>query len=172
MKKSVIWISVILLILAVVFVCIPQVFILLFHNTSMWAYSADYNNYADDFRTVKNYIQTEYPEETDKWLDVSHSGDHGHRLYDPDVDGYLEIPSDVLSSLDVICDHGFPYKDAVFDVIRIHGDRISFCIENGQYALVFSPNEKPSWVNSPNENSEVKVKSIGDGWYHVTKRPG
>ncbi len=170
MKKLTKWLWITSL-TSLIMICICVLPLLLFSYSHLWAHSADYDHYADDFHTVKNYCQTQFPDEADKWLYVSHSRDHGHRLYDPDTNDYLEMPDDVLAALESICFNGFPHKDAALDAIRIQGDRVSFCIENGQYALAFSPNEKPSWVNSPDEGAEVKVKSLGNGWYHVVRRP-
>lgn len=169
MKRFVIWGAVILL---TVVVCISIGSLLLLNYNHLWKHSANFEEYADDFNVVKNYVEAEFFNETDKWLMVSYSGDREVRLFDPDTQAYLQVPSDVISSLKAICNYGFPDKDATFDTIRIQDGRISFCIENGQYALVFSSIQKPSWVNSPNEDCEVMVKSIGGGWYHVTKNPG
>lgn len=170
MKKLAIWVPILLL---TVIVCIPIVMLSIFNYNHLWKLSADFENYADDFNAVKNYIEAEFPNESDKYLCVSSaSSSHGRGLFDPDTKEYLQVPSDIISSIDTISREGFPDKDSTFDVIRIHEGRISFCIENGQYALVYSPNQKPSWVNSPNEDWEVFVKSIGEGWYHVTKNPG
>lgn len=83
---------------------------------------------------------------------------------------YLTLPDDVALSLDRISKKGFPNKDSNLDVIRIHEGRISFCIVNGNYALVYSPDKKPSWLHAPNENIGVEVKKIQDGWYHVVEK--
>ena len=138
-------------------------------HVETWKYCAEYEQYEDDFNLVKDYIATEFPHELDKWLSVSNNGGKGITLYNPDIREYLVLPDDVASSLDTICRNGFPNKDSNLDVIKIHEGRISFCISNGEYALVYSPEEKPTWVNSPFENTGVKVKKIQDGWYHVVK---
>lgn len=155
--------------LGLVFILILIIIVpfMLLHYNYTWQYSADYASYANDFNHVAAYIQSQYPDETDKYLRISYSADYSHRLYDPDNDTYLQLPSDVIVSLNSICTNGFPNPNGHPDVIRIHSGRISFCIPNGQYALVFSPDSKPSWVNLPDEDCDIKVKSIGDGWYHV-----
>ena len=165
-KKNVIWILAI-----VIFVCIPLGLWLSFYYVSIWSEVASYEEYADDFNVVKNYIAAEFPNETDKYLSVSVTSGQGRRLFDPDTDEYLQVPDDVLSSLEVIDKEAFPSKDANFNTIRIYKDRISFGIENGSYELVYSPEQKPTWLNSP-ENTKVFVKKIGDGWYHVARNPG
>ena len=166
MKKRILWI---LATLFIVFVAIFGVKLMIVDYNHFWKYSADYKNFANDFDLVKNYIATEFLGESDKWLSVSSDGDGGCTLFDPGTESYLVLPSDVASSLASICNSAFPDKDSNFDTIRIHKNRISFCISCGEYALVYSPDNKPSWVNSPSENSKVNVKSIQDGWYHVTK---
>lgn len=83
----------------------------------------------------------------------------------------MDIPDDVRPSLETICDQGFPDKDSTLDVIRIQGSRVSFNIENGRYALVYSPDEKPTWINFPDEQGDIKVKKINDDWYHVVRDP-
>ena len=146
--------------------------LLIVHHKYIWKFSADYKKYEDDFNVVKDYVETQFAGESDKWLYVAVTEDHRRTLYDPDTGKYLSVSDDVLSSLDTIDRYGFPDKDSTLDIIRIQGDRISFCIENGNYALVFSPNKRPSWLRSPDEDDAVRVKSIGHGWYHVTIKPG
>lgn len=166
MKQKLILLFIVLIIVSVAICSMP---LIVLYNNHVWKYSADYKEYADDFNAVMNYIKAEFPEETDKWLSISHAQDHRIAIFDPDANKYLDIPSEVFASLEIIYKNGFPDKDSNFDTIRIHGERISFCISAGQYALVFSPNERPTWVNSPDEKVKVKAKSIRDGWYHVTK---
>ena len=172
MKKHAIQIFVILAITIIIVSCVLTVLCVVFRYTHLWKLSADFETYADDFTVLKNYIQAEFPNKIDKCLLVSTSDGQGIRLFDLDNDEYLQVPDDVLSSLEVIDKEGFPDLDANFDIIRIHKGRISFGIESGHYALVYSPDQKPSWLNSPDENIKVKVKTIGDGWYHVAHDPG
>lgn len=173
-KRLIKWVIVVFLAIIVVIAAIQVGKLLLFRYTSLWQYAANYEECADDFNVVKNYVRKEFPGESDKILFVSNNDSVGRGigLFNTDTLTFLQLPSDVRSSLERIWDNGFSHKDAKFDVIRIQGDRIFFGIENGQYALVYSPNEKPAWVNSPNEDDAVKVRSIGDGWYHVTRNPG
>lgn len=166
-RKSIMWVIIILSLTIIFGFCIKIGTQLMFSYTSLWKYSANYEDNADDFHVVKNYIEAEFSSENDKWLSVSSFG-----IYDPDTNAYLQLPSEVALSLQAIYRNGFPDKDANFDIIRIHSDRISFGIENGRYALVYSPNQKPSWLNSPNEDFDVRVKPIKDGWYHVVRNPG
>lgn len=165
MKKRILWILTTLLIVVAIF----GIKLMIVNYNHFWKYSADYENFANDFDLVKNYITAVFPNESDKWLSVSNDGNGEVTLFDPETKSYLILPSDVVSSLTSIRNNAFPDKDSSFDTIRIHENRISFCISSGEYALVYSPDQKPTWVNSPSENSKVTVKSIQDGWYHVTK---
>lgn len=168
MNKRIKWVLIILAIVIAASFLGRGIFFLLFSDAQTWGDSADYDQYAQDFQVVKDYIQAQYPGAYDKYLSVGYKD--SVYLYDPETGEYLQLPSEVLSSLEAIDRHGFPSKDARLDVIRIHGDRITFCTTNGQYALVFSPSRKPTWVNSPDETVIASVKPIGDGWYHVATR--
>lgn len=171
-KKLMIIVSVVFIMVFALVACTQIGKLLMFGYNSLWQFQADYKEYADDFDAVKNYIEAEFSNETDQWFMVSNAGGQGTSLFDPDTDTYLQVPEDVSLALNTISSGGFPNKDSNFDTIRIHEGRISFCIENGQYALVYSPNKWPSWVNAPDENAVAIAKPIGGGWYHVTKWPG
>lgn len=170
MKKFLRWALITLAIVITASALARCLFFLQFNHTRLWAHAADYDNYADDFHVVKDYIQAKFPGEYGKSIYVSSNG--GTQLYDPDTNEYLQLPSDVLASLEAILRNGFPHKDADLGKIMIHKDRISFCTTKGQYALVYSPSQKPSWVNSPDDAAMTRIKSIGNGWYHVAKTSG
>lgn len=167
--RRAIWIIIILVIVAV---CMHIGLFLMIEDSFRWQFAADYDKYDYDFNVVMDYIETQFAGESDKRLYVSTAGGNGVMIYDPDTEEYFQLPSDVLLSLETIYRYGFPDKDSQFDAIRIQKGRISFCISYFVYALVFSPNEKPSWINSPKENRAIWVRSIGGGWYHVTENPG
>lgn len=169
-RKRMLWLfAAIFAVLLMVFAAIFTAKLMIVHYNHFWKYSADYKNFADDFNLVKNYVTAEFPDESDKWLSVSNRGSEGITLFDPELESYLVLPDDVAASLASIRSGAFPDKDSNFDTIRINEGRISFCISSGEYALVYSPDKKPMWVNSSSEDTKVKVKAIQDGWYHVTK---
>ena len=140
---------------------------LVFSNVNMWKLTADFENFESDFCVVREYVGENFASEDEKWFFVSITDKHGMTLYDPAVNDYMDIPDNVRSSLETICDYGFPDKDSNLYTIEIHGNRVSFNIENGRYALVYSPDEKPTWINLPDEQEDIKVKKITDDWYHV-----
>ena len=166
MSKKAIWITAIILI---VLISIPATILGILYYNYTWALEADFDQYSEHFIAVKDYITSEFPNETHKLLSVSIK-DQSATLYDMDADEYLCLPDDIALSLDMICRYGFPHKDSDFDLIRIQGNRITFLVRNGSYALVYSPDEKPTWLNSPDESKKIRVKSIQDGWYHITNR--
>ncbi len=168
MKKSVKWV---ILALASIVICAIIGLAFSLNNTHMWKYSADFDEYKDDFVVLKDYVEETFSSEYGKWFFVSTNGTGTKTLFDPEGKEYLDLPSEVGTSLAIVDSQAFPDKDSNLDVIQVHNERVSFCIENGQYALVYSPKEKPTWLNSPDEDIEIKVKKIGDGWYHVIKNP-
>lgn len=55
-----------------------------------------------------------------------------------------------------------------FDRILYYDGRISFNIDNGAYALVYSfDGSKPAFVMKPDEDIKISVKKINKNWYHV-----
>ena len=135
-----------------------------------WKYSADYEKYEQDFETVVKYILKEYPDETHRWFSVSVTDSKGRSLYDLEINDLLDLPDDVRASLETICDFAFPDKDSNLDMISISGKRVTFGIVNGEYALVYSPEETPKWVNDASEKESPLIKKINTNWYHVKKR--
>lgn len=152
----------------------PSVLRAFFNNANMWKYNADFESYKSDFTKVKDYVSETYSSDSkdrEKWFFVSNTKD-GQTLYDPDNEDYIDIPNDVRASLEAISANGFPDKDSHLYIISIYNDRVSFSIAAGVYALVYSPNEKPTWLSSPDEDKDIKVKKIGNGWYHFVVDPG
>ncbi len=91
-------------------------------------------------------------------------------LYDIDMHEDIELPPEVGESLRTIDTHGFPHKDANFYMITVYPDRVAFHIESGRYALIYSPKERPRWIFEPNDEHKIRVRRIGNGWYHVVAR--
>lgn len=172
--KRILWIFLAVLLLVVFILAINYTIfayvIRLGEYRSAWSFSAKYEQYADEFNLVKDYIADKYPDEDDKWVSLSYNAEKGTRIFDPDIMDYLTLPDDVASALDTIYKNGFPRQNFGLDVIRIHKEIISFRGEQGRYALVFSPDKKPTWIHPPHKRSRVEVKKIEDGWYHVVNR--
>lgn len=164
-----------LLCFAILFLGIAAIFyvwpLLAFTYTSRWKYCADFDTCGEAFVRVKDYLSEVFADADEVSLFISRSEDGSRQLHDRHNNTYPDIPADINEALEKICNQGFPNKDASFDRIRIERNRIAFCVFNGQYALVFSPDEKPTYVNSADEANRVFVKKIGNGWYHVTINP-
>lgn len=161
----------ILCLLLIIYVVVPIIRLMLFSHASQTKYYAEFQSYKDNFVLIKDFIMEKYPDSWNTCLCVDIMEDGSRTLYDPHIEEYLELPKQVSSALKTIDEHAFPNKDSDFDLIRIYGSRISFSIVNGQYSLVYSSEGKPTFVNGPNEGCELFVKNLGDGWYHVVKRP-
>ena len=134
----------------------------LFYHAGLWQYNAEFEEYRAEFTTVKDYIAEQYPDSEGIYVATTPKG-----LYDPRKKEYLQLPDDVASALEVIERDGFPNQEDPLDLIWIDGERITFANENGQYGLVYSPLEEPTWLHHKHKDEDVKVKVIGDGWYHV-----
>lgn len=155
------------------FVCVAWlvsrlVLVGIFMYVDRWAWAVEYKDYASEFNTVKDYVMENYASEEEKWVSVSfplNSPKDFITLYDPDTKEYAELPEDVKAALETIADEAFS-SDAHLHTIRICSDRIDFCTQV-PYALVYSPDEKPTWMYNYNNPTDIRVKKIGDGWYHV-----
>ena len=79
----------------------------------------------------------------------------------------IVLPDEVLDCLERV-DGAFPHKDAQLDGIRCTGDAVYFVTHSGQYAVVYSPNGKPTSVSGLSAQDVFSVKASG-GWYHVAR---
>ena len=165
-SKKAIWNAIIILIVSI---SIPLIPVGMFYYSSIWALKADFGQYSEDFIVVKDYVAARYPN-ADKYLSVSIRPDKSVTLFDPDTQEYLQLPDNVASSLATIDRYAFPHKDSDLEIIEIEGSRITFLIFKGSYALVYSPDERPTRHNSIGRGESFHVKDIGDGWYHVSTR--
>lgn len=163
MSKKAIWITVIILVLVI---GILAIMLWVYNSTLIWKSGAHFSQYSKDFITVKDYVASNYPNETDKYLAISLNTDREYTLYDPETNEYLRLPDNIAASLQVIANNGFP-TDYTLEMIQIHGNRITFSINQGEYVLAYSPDGKPTWLNSPKGHRKIHVISIGDGWYHI-----
>ena len=150
------------------FVAYNVVILLMWNYTETWAFAAEYEEYASEFNVVKDYIAGQYASEERRILSVtSPLNEHGRTLYDHDTKEYAELPDNVKTALDTIAEKAFTQKAPV-ESIHVYGNRINFRTMKGYY-LVYSPDEKPTWLHSPDDETDFKVKRIKDGWYHMVK---
>lgn len=135
---------------------------------SRWEFAAEYRDYAAEFNTVKDYVLKNYPSDEGRRLSViSLQNEHGRALKDYETEKYAELPADVQSALNTIAEKAFS-QNASLGSIWVHGDRVDFRTIKG-YHLVYSPDGKPKWLRSPDDETEFRVKRIKNGWYHVMK---
>ena len=141
---------------------------LLYQHAVRWAYCVDnFDDYQSDFSTVAHYCSEYVIQQKQNNKEASCQffyTSQRHLFYDIQV---LQLPDEVQSSVERIS-QAFTYKDSVLHSIYCYGEEVYFCIENGQYALVYSPLRKPSSLDG-NSESDVFVKKIQDGWYHVVR---
>lgn len=149
---------------------IPAAIYLQFSYVTTWKYCAEFDDFAEEFQTVADYVLSESSGKTG-YYDVSRTESGDKTLYDPETKCYLDLPAEVSASLDRIdSKEAFPNKDSDLDLIYFSGQCVRFKKEGGCYALVYSPEGKPTYWHSPNDGKTILVKTIGNGWYHVVAR--
>ena len=79
----------------------------------------------------------------------------------------IALPDETLNCLGRVAG-AFPHKDAQLDLIRCTGDTVYFVTHNGQYAVVYSPNDTPTSVSGLSAD-DVFIVNASDGWYHVAR---
>ncbi len=135
-------------------------------SADRWMFAAEYKDYASEFNTVKDYVLKNYPSDEGRSLSVTSTlNEHGRTLYEYETKEYAELPEKVKSALDTIAEKAFLQNASVED-IWVYGNRVDFCTIKG-YRLVYSPDGKPTWLHTPDDGEEFRVKRIKDGWYHV-----
>lgn len=144
---------------------VPKILVFSYVYVDAWRYSAEFDEYKAEFILVKDYLSEEYPNTKKIRLkvDIQYDGVHNNEI--------LNFPDTIIDTLILLHNKAFPYKTAEFTSIVIDGNRMAFEANHGRYALVYSPNEKPSYIVDSDEATDVWVKRIGHGWYHVTKNP-
>ena len=66
-----------------------------------------------------------------------------------------------------VSDYAFADCEAAFESIRVQNGCVYFCVSDGEYALTFSKEAKPEWLNDDGGVKQVFTKSAGNGWYHI-----
>ncbi len=127
---------------------------------------ADYDTCSEELDMIIEFLQHQYPNEKKQPVYLRVAG--GKMLLDPNK-GFLNLPDEIgriLRMLDEVC---FASEDAKLCMITFHGSRIQFDIENGAYALVYSPDGEPTYLHETNEGFPIKVRHIEGDWYHVSR---
>lgn len=130
-----------------------------------------FEEYKDDFNKLKDYLLAEYPD-TEVIFDCWISSDGSLKvkaLNMTNIDGYVSFPDDITDILIKLLTESQNNTENLgeWSLIRLQPGRIAFTDgEKGLYALVYSPDEKPTWMVK-SEEKDNKVTKIGDGWYHI-----
>lgn len=161
----------ILLISVIIIAVLSMLPIWWFSYASRWKHNADYDAYAQDFARVADWLQTTYPNAANVCLSVSSRENGNIGLYDVNARNSVECPAEIRDAIRRI-DTAFSDPDAPWDCLRLDAERISFCIPNGQYELVYSPNQRPTWMYTNGKTERIYVQAIQNGWYHVAHNPG
>ena len=130
--------------------------------TSKWEYAANFEEYEDEFNCVKDYVLYYYEGAIEEYVSIEHEDGKYNLQYS------FNTPEEVSEALECIVEAFDP--DAPLELIRFGENRLTFDTMRG-YALVWSPDEKPTWLSSPDEDREISVKKAGDGWYHIVINP-
>ena len=137
-----------------------------FGITSDWKYNVKgFDDYIRDFEKVATYCLSYKQEKinSSNTLDIFVYSTKKELLYDWQA---IELDDGIAESLKKISG-AFPHKDAQFESITIKNEVVYFETHNGLYSIVYSPLEKPQYVDGKNEGIS---KRIQNNWYHVIKK--
>ncbi|MDO4317916.1 MAG: hypothetical protein Q4C48_06855 [Lachnospiraceae bacterium] len=132
-----------------------------FFYTSKWKYAVDFKENEDEFNCVKDYVLQYYEGAIEEYISIEHKDGKCNLQYS------FNTPEAVSEALECVVEAFDP--DASLELIRFGENRLTFDTMCG-YALVWSPDEKPTWLFSPDEDREISVKKAGDGWYHIVEQ--
>ena len=169
-KKTLIFILLMTTVPILIAVALPAAFYLQFSYVTTWRYCAEFDDFAEEFQTVADYVLLESAGATG-YYDVTRTKNGEKTLYDPENKCYLDLPAQVRAALERIdSKEAFPSKGSYLDLVYFYEKRVDFKQEGGSYKLVYSPDGKPAYWHSPDDGKTILVKSIGNGWYHVVLR--
>ena len=151
-------------------ILVKGVALFLFSSASKWKSAAEYEKYEEQFGVVKDYIFELCGGSCQRHFYIEYWQEQDRILYDLDLEKYFEVPENIYDALMVLTENAFPDSEARLSQIYVQENRIVFDSKAG-YALVWSPDEKPTWLYSPDEERDISVKKAGDGWYHVVIDP-
>ena len=152
--------------------------ILYFMHQTKWGYCIDdFEVYQADFEAVSKFCQDFLTDcgardSQERWffcyepaIPGVQKGQLYARLVDPIFCEWqmIETPEEIALSV-VRIESAFIHKDANFDNIECFDGKVYFETHNGLYSIVYSPNERPEYVDFYHKGMAKKI--IGD-WYHV-----
>lgn len=157
----------IFLFIAVLLFSIGTYFVIqIVRNARMRTLYAKYDACSEELNLVIDFLQHKYPDHKKQPVYLRVAG--GKMLLDPQ-NGFIDIPDEVSRLLTVLDEKCFVHEAAKLYVITFYGSRIQFDIQNGAYALVYSPEGEPEFLHQANEGFPIKVAHIEGDWYHVSR---
>ena len=126
----------------------------------------DYDACSHDLNMVVEFLQTKYPDQKDRPAYLRVTGNNG--LLNPHS-GKVPLPDAVSLHIQNIAEKGFVSEKTEWCMITFDGERIQFETVAGIYALVYSPEGKPTYLHQAEEGYAIRVEHIEGHWYHVTR---
>ena len=157
---------------AAAFLASPIGKIMLFDYVSTWKYNANFDDYEREFVLIKDYIEGNVEQDKVRFYYTSALEARPYELYNSTTKEYMDLPEEVYDALKIIDKEAFEDKDSHFSNITYDNGRIIFGGEGIAYGLVYSPDGRPTYLNSADEDFDVKVKKIQKDWYHVVRDSG
>lgn len=140
--------------------------ILLAKKSNASALYANYEDFSQELTVLVDFLKIQYP--ADKHQPAYLRVADGKQLLNPGV-GFVRIPNEISQVIGVLSRGCFVNENAKLYAISFYGTRIQFDIENGAYALVYSPDGAPDFLHKEGELFPIHVEHIEDDWYHVSR---
>lgn len=136
----------------------------LFSYAGITRYYVEFDDCREELNLLVEYLEDYRKEAAPTYLSVASDG----RLHHFSV-GYLPISEQLQQAIQRIQQEGFVCKDGALDIIRFKENRIQFDIPNGVYALVYSPDGRPTYLHKSDETYPILVRRIEGPWYHISR---
>ncbi len=138
-----------------------------FGYASRWKYNVEnFEVYQEDFEKIANlcidYCEQQNISKSEKSLFILASYEN-ELLYKAQT---ISMADETRASLENI-KGSFRDDDAQLDYIEVRDGTVYFVTHNGLYSVVYSPDEKPKYVDGVNVGVSRKII---DNWYHVAKK--
>ena len=119
-KKAVWIVGIIVVSLFVAYFLSRWILFGIFSRANTWKWTAEYEEYASEFNTVKDYVLKNYASEEGRELDVtSLLSAHGRTLYDRDTGEYAELPEPIQAALDTVDENARKRNQKYQEALRI-----------------------------------------------------
>ncbi len=173
MKKTIyiILISFALLSLTVL-ACVSPLFQFIYISTTKYQVE-DFDAFEEDFKILVDFTKNYFNSQNNKVSNAIYLGyDTKSKNYTLWYDGKnIEISEELQKSLNRVKNEAFIANlDSHLNEIAYYNDKISFEIDNGAYALVYSFDDKKPSFNIPEKTIRIHTKKIEDHWYHIFKK--